>query len=111
MTTAPRASLRGTCASRPSSASRSVLRRFNRRRGSTRTPAGTPSMHARECCFRLTRAACRAHQEWARTVPRAHLWAFRPEYEAEAYERYGLRPAPPSAHPESQNDAMPSESG
>ena len=70
------------------------------------TPAGTASMR-----FRLTRASCRAHQEWARTVPRTHLWAFRPEYEAEAYERYGLRPAPPSAHPESQNDAMPSESG
>ena len=73
------------------------------------TPAGTTCMHTLECCFRLTRAACRVHQEWARTVPRTHLWAFRPEYEAEAYERYGLRPAEPSAHPEAQHDAVPSE--
>merc|ERR1712086_251842 len=49
-------------------------------------------------------------EEWARTVPRTHLWAFRPEYEAEAYERYGLRPAPPSAHPEARNDAVPFQS-
>ena len=91
---------------------------FNRRHGSARTPAGktcmhtaagTTCMHTLECCFRLTRAACRVHQEWARTVPRTHLWAFRPEYEAEAYERYGLRPAEPSAHPAAQHDAVPSE--
>ena len=40
---------------------------------------------------------CCAPQEWASTVPGTHLWAFRPDYEAEAYERYGVKPA--DVHP------------
>lgn len=45
--------------------------------------------------------------EWAKAVPGTHLWAFRPAYEAEAYERYGIKPAEANAHPQSEGSELP----
>ena len=44
-------------------------------------------------------------EDWKDTVPGTHLWAFRPEYAAEAYGRYGVRPPEAAAYPEARTPA------